>query len=147
LRDLNEIRMGEEDFNRHMDQEDFKRVLTRRRIPYRVEGKRLIVGRWRSDMDLSGVKTIPSETVFNNMGSINLPDIEEIPSGVELRTSFVHLNALKRIHPSARFTDSTSVISPLLGTGDFPFRTPGISDFRVLNKMISLGLFWRRQRE
>ena len=70
--------MGEEDFNRHMDQKDFKRVLTRRRIPYRVEGKRLIVGRWRSDMELSGVKTIPSETVFNNMGSINLPDIEGI---------------------------------------------------------------------
>ena len=133
-----------------MQREAFIRTLEEKRIPYRLEEGRIMVGRWRSDdIDLSGVKEIPSGVVFNTIGNIILPHVEEIPSGVEFRASFIHLDWLRRICPSVRLLENGFVFSPLFGTGvydfdEIKFKVPGMSDYRVLNRMISLGLFWRR---
>jgi hypothetical protein len=134
-----------------MEREEFKRVLREKDYPYEETLTRIMVGKYRNAIDLSELKSIPSNVVFRNMGSVSLDSIEEIPSGVVFMNGlYVYLNSLRKIDPSVRFFNQGERIYTFTKTvGDltfwsFSFGVPGIEDFRVLNKMISLGLFWRR---
>jgi hypothetical protein len=134
-----------------MEREEFKRMLKEKGYPCEESEGRLIVGRTWNNIDLSWVKSIPSGIVFSNNFSVNLDSLEAIPSGVEFKNALgVYLASLRRIDPSVRFFNLSSVISPILGGSiegsiiwSFSFSVPGIENYRVLNKMISMGLFWR----
>jgi hypothetical protein len=86
-------------------------------------------------------------------GALLLNSIEEIPAGVEFAyRGTIYMWGLKRISPSVKFSDLSVIHSPLFpsvwetGIGmKFVFSVPGISDNRVLNRMISLGLFDRKE--
>ena len=114
-----------------MEREEFKRMLKEKGYPCEESEGRLIVGRTWNNIDLSWVKSIPS--------------------GVEFKNALgVYLASLRRIDPSVRFFNLSSVISPILGGSiegsiiwSFSFSVPGIENYRVLNNMISMGLFWR----
>ena len=131
--------------------ESFKGILDKRGYHYREEGERLIVDglNFSSMMSLTGVKSIPPCVSFVNFHKVILDSLEELPFGTELVTDWVYLSSLRRIDSSVRINESM-LISPLTEKSDisilrivfkFAFSVPGISDNRVLNEMISLGLF------
>jgi hypothetical protein len=131
--------------------ESFKGILDKRGYPYREEGERLIVDGLTSStsLRLPGVKSIPPCVSFVNFHSIILDSLEELPFRTELATDYVYLTSLRRIDSSVRINESM-LISPLTEKSDisilrivfkFAFSVSGISDNRVLNRMISLGLF------
>jgi len=133
-----------------MEREEFKRILEEKGYPYEETLTRIMVGKHRNSIDLSELKSIPSNVVFRNMGSLSLDSIEAIPSGVVFMNGlYVYFNSLRRIHPSVRFLNEGERIYTCTKTvgavtiWSFSFGVPGISDYRVLNKMISMGLFWR----
>jgi hypothetical protein len=135
-----------------MEREEFKRVLREKDYPYEETLTRIMVGKYRNSIDLSELKSIPSNVVFRNTGSLDLSSIEEIPSGVVFMNGlYVYLNSLRRIDPSVGFFNCIAAVSPLLGSdvseGGFLsfhfFSIPGIEDIKILNKMIALGLFNR----
>jgi hypothetical protein len=133
-----------------MEREEFKKILIEKDYPYEEIGERILVGLHRGDIDLSGLKSIPSGIVFRNMGGVHLNSIEEIPSGVVFMNGlYVYLKHLRRIDPSVRFFGYSAPLSPLWGKGEpfefpiFIFGIPGIEDRIILNKMIALGLFDR----
>jgi hypothetical protein len=138
-----------------MEREEFKRVLREKDYPYEETLTRIMVGKYRNAIDLSELKSIPSNVVFRNMGSLDLSSIEEIPSGVVFMNGlYVYLNSLRRIDPSVGFFNCIGAVSPLLGSDvseggmflsfpRFAFSIPGIEDIKILNKMIALGLFNR----
>jgi len=136
-----------------MEREDFKRILKEEGIPYRVEGGSLVVGRGKWRLCLV-VRSIPSDVKFINDGDIELNFIEKIPPGVEFKGASIYLRNVRSISPSVRFTNRYStVLCPLLGSRfhenggilspPFPFAADGIRNWRILNRMISLGIFDR----
>ena len=149
----NEIDLTFEKSYRHiMEREEFKRMLKEKSYPYEESEGRLIVGKGRDNIDLSWLESIPSGVIFSNNFSVNLRSLVEIPSGVEFKNTLgIYLDSVRRIDPSARFFNRSGIISPILGgtikdliIWCFSFNVPGIEDYRVLNKMISLGIFDRR---
>ena len=132
-----------------MEREEFKKILIEKDYPYEEIGERILVGLYRGDIDLSGLKSIPSGIVFRNMGGVDLNSIEEIPSGVVFMNGlYVFLNSIRRIDSSVEFLGYCSPLSPLWGSKPFEFPIfifgiPGIEDRTILNKMIALGLFYR----
>jgi hypothetical protein len=78
-------------------------------------------------------------------------DVDAIPQGVEFRNGGnVILASTRRIDSSVRIlNEGEFVIRPfqsegnLLGEGEFKFKTGGISNRRMLRKMIEIGLFER----
>jgi hypothetical protein len=137
-----------------MEREEFKAVLRDKGYPYREEGGRLVIDYLYDGqtLDLSDVKTIPSEVSFRNINSVYLDSLEAIPSGVEFSVKYVRLYSLKRISPSSWFSLDTTVFSNAVWQGTWGIRSritkfgiPGINHNRVLNRMISLGLFDRKE--
>ena len=116
-------------------------------------------------VDLSSLVNLPSSTQFNNKGGLNLDSLTEIPIGFEFNNgTYLLLTRLKRLSPGITFNNTGAIqfeslesISP-----DFVFEGPeyfylgpfieeffhywdgnieGLHPKRLLNKMISLGLF------
>lgn len=136
-----------------MEREVFKRILKEKNYPYSVEGGVLVVGRGKSGLCLD-VRSIPPDVKFVNDGGTELNFIEKVPPGVEFRGSSIYLRNVRSISPSVRFTNRYStVLCPLLGSRfhenggilspPFPFAVDGIWNWRILNRMISLGIFDR----
>ena len=139
-----------------MEKEEFKKILIEKDYPYEESEGKLIVGVGQYNIDLSGLKSIPPCVIFGNIGTVDLNTIESIPSGVMfMNILFVHLNSLRRIDSSVKFLGSCMAVSPLLkpkvsefertfnAFSLFDFTITGIGDRRLLNKMISIGLFDR----
>ena len=120
------------------------------RDTYYTEGKggKIIVSAFPDedgscDIDLRELE-IPSDVIFENEGDVTLR-IEEIPENVEfVNEGDVYLYYVKNIHPSVKFNNEGEVFLK----GDwFSFwkgNIEGIDSKRLLNKMISIGLFDRR---
>jgi hypothetical protein len=116
-------------------------------------------------VDLSSLVNLPSSTQFNNKGGLSLDSLTEIPIGFEFNNgTYLLLTRLKRLSPGITFNNTGAIqfeslesISP-----DFVFEGPeyfylgpfieeflhywdgnieGVHTKRLLNKMISLGLF------
>jgi hypothetical protein len=142
---------------KRMTQEEFKRELDQKGIFYEMEGERLVIVCY-SDLNLNRIKAIPSGVIFRHWNSgvhpkVYLNGLEEIPSGVEFGGGRIYLNSLRRIDPSIKIGGNCVMICPMLGTENglcvpaiysFMFGIDGIEDWRILNKMISSGLFDRR---
>ena len=97
---------------------------------------------------LNSVNSIPPDFVFSVPGDVWM-DVDAIPQGVEFRNGGnVILASTRRIHSSVRIlNEGEFVIRPfqsegnLLGEGEFKFKAEGISNRRILRKMIEIGLF------
>jgi len=151
-----------------MTKKEFKQVLERKGYSYKIEGDKIVVT-YRGDVDLSLLTSLPSGVVFNNEGHVDLESLTNIPPGVEFNnlggvyleslTSLptgvgfkndgdVNLESLTSISPGVVFKNRGSVdLNSLLG-GNGYFRRwkgniKGIGQNRLLNAMISLGLFER----
>jgi hypothetical protein len=153
-------------------EKDFWNEVRELRDTYYTEGKggKIIVSAFPDedgscDIDLRELE-IPSDVIFENEGDVRL-SIEEIPQNVEfVNEGDVHLYYVENIHPSVKFNNEGYVflnrltslppgvefnnqgsvrLESLIGGWfeDWEGNIEGINKNRLLNKMISLGLFER----
>jgi hypothetical protein len=116
-------------------------------------------------VDLTSLVNLPSSTQFNNKGGLSLDSLTEIPIGFEFNNgTYLVLTRLKRLSPGITFNNTGAIqfeslesISPdfVFGGPEYFYLGPFIEEFlhywdgniegvhpkRLLNKMISLGLF------
>ena len=111
-----------------MTREEFIEVLDDNGYSYEIEGDKIIVTQ-DGNVYLSSLETIPSGVGFENGGNVDLDSLETLPPGVEFKNEGgVGLNSLT----GGRFSFWKGNIE-------------GIKPNRLLNKMISIGIFNRRR--
>ena len=109
-----------------MTQEKFREVLDERRYSYKIEGGKVIVT-GDGYVDLRSLTSLPPGVVFKNGGGVDLGALTSLPPGVV-------------------FNNEGSVYLGSLVGGSFnrwKGNIEGIDSKRLLNVMISLGLFER----
>ena len=110
-----------------MTQEAFVKVLERKGYSYKIEGNKIVVT-YKFYVDLVSLTSLPPGVVFSNEGEVGLRSLEAIPPDAEFRTTYdVNLQSLT----GNWFSEWEGNIK-------------GIRFNRLLNKMISIGLFDRR---
>jgi hypothetical protein len=111
-----------------MTREEFIKVLDKERYSYKIEGNKVIVTRG-GDVYLNALTSLPPGVEFRNEGYVWLKSLTSLPPGVEFNNrGYVYLESL---------------------TGDWFSYWGNIRDIdsnRLLNKMISLGLFDKNKR-
>jgi hypothetical protein len=152
-----------------MTREEFIKVLDGSGYSYRKEGEKIVVtGSIRpGNVWLDGITSIPSGVVFDNLGQVSLGSMDKIPDDIVFTNGGeVFLDRLKTISSDTIFNNKKDIYLPSLRSipsglqfknkdgvsllfliGGF-FDTwsgniEGIRHQRLLNKMISLGLFDR----
>ena len=111
-----------------MTREEFIKVLDLRRISYKEEGNKIVVTH-EFAVFLGSLTSLPPGVEFRNEGHVYLYSLASLPPGVEFRNEgYVNLDSLT----GGRFYDWKGNIE-------------GIDSKRLLNKMISLGLFDRKR--
>ena len=131
-----------------MTQEEFIKVLNRKKYPYRIKGDKIIVMASFFSADLSALTSLPPEVVFNNKGGVNLRSLTSLPPDVVFNNGGdVDLFALTSLPPGVVFNNVGGVyLEFLIGVWLYEWEgnIEGIDQKRLLNKMISIGLFDRR---
>jgi len=149
-----------------MTREAFKQVLDAKGYSYKIEGNRVVVTD-EGVVYLKDLTSLPSDVEFRNDGGIELSALTFLPPGVEFRNGgYVSLNSLTSLPPGVEFRNRDDVwlksltsIPPGVefknrgyvylrslirgGFQDWEGNIKGIDSKRLLNKMISLGLFER----
>ena len=130
-----------------MTKKEFKQVLERKGYSYKIEGDKIVVT-YEMGVDLSLLTSLPPGVVFNNEGYVDLESLTNIPPGVEFNNlDDVYLESLTSISPGVVFKNRGSVnLNSLLGGISYDYwkgNIEGIYPNRLLNAMISLGLFER----
>ena len=133
-----------------MTKKEFKQVLERKGYSYKIEGDKIVVT-YEMGVDLRSLTSLPPGVKFNNGGSIDLYYLTSLPPGVAFRNGgSVNLNSLTSLPPDVEFTnggnfggniDLGSLVSGYFGKWEGNIE--GIDSKRLLNKMISLGIFER----
>ena len=133
-----------------MTGEEFIKELDKKGYSYEIEGDKIVVT-YEMGVDLRSLTSLPPGVEFNNGGSIDLYYLTSLPPGVAFRNGgSVNLNALTSLPPGVEFTnggnfggniDLGSLVSGYFGKWEGNIE--GIDSKRLLNKMISLGIFER----
>ena len=133
-----------------MTGEEFIKELDKKGYSYEIEGDKIVVT-YEMGVDLRSLTSLPPGVEFNNGGSIDLYYLTSLPPGVAFRNGgSVNLNALTSLPPGVEFTnggnfggniDLGSLVSGYFGKWEGNIE--GIEPKRLLNKMISLGIFER----
>ena len=129
-----------------MTQEKFRGVLDEKRYSYEMEGNKIVVTR-NGDVDLISLTSLPPGVEFKNKGVVWLSELTSLPPGMEFgNKGRVYLNSLTSIPPGVEFKNRGHINLKSLMDGffnDWKGNIKGIDSKRLLNKMISLGLFER----
>jgi len=155
-----------------MTREEFIEILENKNYPFKEEGGKIIVtySSAYGYVDLGGLSNIPSGVVFDNSGSVNLEGIDRIPEGTVFTNGGeiflegledispgvvfnngkdIYLPSVKSISPAIEFNNYGNIYLSFLIGGWFDHwrgNIEGIDPKRLLNKMISLGLFDKNKR-
>jgi len=103
---------------------------------------------------LESIKAIPADVQFNNEGSVNLKSLKVIPAGVQFNNNgSVSLSSVKVIPVGVQFNNREDgdiyfgdiYLNSLIGGsfGEWEGNIEGVHSRRLLNLMISKGLFER----
>ena len=129
-----------------MTREEFIEILDETRYSYEIEGDKIVVTH-KGYVDLLSLKTISPGVVFENGGDVWLSRLTSLPPGVGFKNGKdVYLDSLKTLSPDVEFRNGRDVdLDSLIGGWfrDWKGNIEGIEPKRLLNKMISLGLFER----
>ena len=149
-----------------MTREAFIKVLERKGYSYKIEGDKIVIT-YKGLVDLKSLTSISPGVVFRNGAGIFLDSLASLPPGVvfengsdiyfELLSSLspdvvfnnegnVWLDSLASIPPSVEFKNRGHVnLESLIGDWFYSWKgnIEGIKPNRLLNAMISLGLFER----
>ena len=68
-----------------MKQKEFIEILKSVNIDYLIDGEKIIITDKNAYIDLSGLISIPSGVVFNNIGSVYLSSLSSLPSGITFK--------------------------------------------------------------
>jgi len=148
-----------------MTREEFIKELDDLGYSYEIEGNKIIVTHSESHVDLNHLTHIPPNIIFNNVMDVDLESIKYVPPGVEFRNEgsvylasvisispdsifnngwAIDLGPLKKIPPSVVFNNKGWVNLDWFGSSwEWRGNIEGVDAKRLLNKMISLGLFER----
>ena len=107
--------------------EEFIGVLEEKGYSYNLEGNKIVVTR-NSGVYLGSLKTLPPGVQFENGGDVYLGSLETLPPGVEFKNEGP--------------VDLRSLIGGFFNKWDG--NIDGVEPKRLLNKMISMGMFDRR---
>jgi hypothetical protein len=112
-----------------MTREEFKKRLDSLGYSYKEEGDKIVVDDYNDFVFLGNLKSLPPMVIFENGGGIFLNSLTTISPGVEFK------------NPGTIWLESLiGRISWSVWKGNIK----GIDPNRLLNKMISLGLFDRK---
>ena len=149
-----------------MTREKFIEVLDEKGYSYEIEGDKLVVTH-EGGVDLESLTSLPPGVVFENRRGVYLRALTSIPPGVEFKNGvdvdlrsltslppgvefrnggYVDLRALTSIPPGVEFRNEGNVDLESLTGGwfqDWNGNIEGIDEKRLLNKMISIGIFER----
>ena len=135
-----------------MTREEFIKVLDSKHYPYEIEGDNLVVT-YEGNLYLESIKSIPPNIEFRNGGdsrfgscNVYLQSLKSIPLGTKFSNrGGVYLNSIDNITPGITFKYGYIQIKPMMGKWFFDWEgnIEGIYSTRLLNKMISIGLFNR----
>ena len=130
-----------------MTQEEFKEVLDEKGYSYKEEGNKIVVNH-RDYVDLRSLTTLPKGIAFSNAGSVYLNSLTTLPEGIEFSNmGSVDLGSLTTLPEGTVFPNSGVVyLKSLIGGwfDEWKGNIKGIESKRLLNKMISEGLFNRK---
>ena len=148
-----------------MTREAFIKELEKKEYSYKIEGNKIVVTHAESHVDLNHLTHIPPDIIFNNIMDVDLESIEDVPRGVEFRNEgSVYLSSVISISPDSIFNNGWAIdLGPLekipstvvfnnkgwINLDWFGYswewrgNIKGIGGNRLLNKMISIGLFER----
>ena len=131
-----------------MTREAFIEVLEEKGYSYEIEGDKIVVT-YRGYVDLESLTSLPPGVVFEIPLDVYLESLTSLPAGVEFRNEgSVFLNSLTRIPSDFQFKNEGDVYLESLIGGWFKYwsgNIEGIEPKRLLNKMISIGLFDKRR--
>jgi hypothetical protein len=147
-----------------MTREAFIDILDEKRYSYRIEGNKIVVTH-EFAVHLDSLTSLPSGVAFKNGGYVWLDSLTSLPPGTVFKNEeSVSFNSLYSLPPGVVFENRGSVylyrvtsLSPGVvfrnGGGvhlgwepiDWEGNIEGIDSKRLLNKMISLGLFEKRR--
>jgi hypothetical protein len=132
-----------------MTREEFIKVLEEKGYSYEIEGDKIVVTHDRN-VWLNSLSSLPPGVEFRNGGSVDLDSLTSLPSGVVFRNGHnVYLDSLTSLPPGVVFSNKYSVyLKSLTGNwfGKWSGNIEGIGSNRLLNKMITLGLFDKNKR-
>lgn len=145
-----------------MTREEFIEILDEEGYPYEIVGNEIIVNAEVGTPGYSGdgflyladLKSLPPNVHFKTSGNIYLNGLTRLPSGITFggRGWNVELNSLRSIPSDTRFEINASIrsiIGPVGGYGYFhgwEGLIEGIAPKRLLDKMVSLGLFNKEKK-
>ena len=126
-----------------MTREEFIAVLKKKRYSYEMKGDKIVITHsgW---IDLSSLKTIPSDVHFENSGDVHLSALKTLPPGVEFRNRWnVYLINLKTLPPGVEFENGWDIYLKGLGwmNDNKGIGIEGVENKRLLHLMIKKELF------
>ena len=128
-----------------MTREAFIKVLDEKGYSYRAEGTKVIVTH-KGNVDLRDLTSLPPGVVFKNEAVVNLNSLGLLSPDVDFKNwTHVYLGSLISLPPEVEFRNGGSVyLGSVMGWFyQWEGNIDGINKKRLLNKMISLGLFER----
>jgi hypothetical protein len=149
-----------------MTREAFIKELDKEKYSYEIQGDKIVVTIkgyvWlksltsippgvkfnnRGAVYLSALTSLPPGVKFNNRGAVDLDALKSLPPGVEFKNKGdVWLNSLKSLPPGVVFKNGGYVyLNSIIGGefDDWEGNIEGIAPNRLLNSMISKGIFER----
>ena len=145
-----------------MTKEEFIKKLEAKGYPYEIMGNKIMVNAERGTPGYSGdgfiylqdLKSLPPNVHFKTSGNIYLNGLTRLPSGISFggRGWNVELNSLRSIPSDTRFEMNASIRSLIGPAGVYGYfhawegLIEGIAPKRLLDKMVSLGLFNKEKK-
>jgi hypothetical protein len=132
-----------------MTREEFIKALDDKGYSYEIEGNKIVVT-YRGSVFLDSLTSLPPDVEFRNDRGVYLESLTSLPAGVVFRNGgHVFLRSLTSLSPDVEFNNKGYVLLDSL-TGDYFNRwegnIEGVNSKRLLNKMITLGLFDKNKR-
>jgi hypothetical protein len=131
-----------------MTREEFIEELKKGGYSYRIEGNKVAFS-YEGSISLMSLTSLPPGVEFRNEAGVYLDSLTSLPPGVVFKNGgSVFLDSLTSLPPGVEFKNGGDVYLDSLIGGWFYYwegNIEGIDSKRLLNKMISLGLFEKRR--
>ena len=131
-----------------MTREEFTKQLDKKKYSYEIEGdKIIIISGYGGDVYLNALTSLPPGVEFRNKDHVGLESLTSLPPGVVFKNGgYVYLRSLTSLPPGVEFNNGGDVwVRDIIGGffNKWKGNIEGVDEKRLLNKMISLGLFER----
>ena len=131
-----------------MTREEFTKQLDKKKYSYEIEGdKIIIISGYGGNVYLNALTSLPPGVEFRNKDHVGLESLTSLPPGVVFKNGgYVYLRSLTSLPPGVEFNNGGDVwVRDIIGGffNKWKGNIEGVDEKRLLNKMISLGLFER----